>query len=697
MGTATSGYYYPTNNISANLNVSTSGWVETTGYSESDSIGIGKVSQSIMQQGTSTIASGSTIVPTDSNQTITITEGYNAARILVIGAADSGAAGEITSGSATISLLSYAYDSSTSKFNVTGSADVSAPTIDIPGYISNTKGTKNANTDGALVSATVDKIEVMATLSKTNLTLKPTLAKQVIDITNVTDAANGAATSTQPSSGVYVAVRSEANTTSVTASGRVHKNGYGTTTNYDTIPSGIDTATAGAAQSDIYYIPITTTTPTVSGRTVSYTDGWVSAGSTSVSLGTVKSGNVSTLTYGTPTYDSTNDNFTVAISGTVPAPTVSTAGYVSSSEGTKQTGAVETTQTLNKVEVGASYTGTLKVTPAISRTAKPSADTWTDAASGAAVTTKPTSGAYVRVDAAAKSSNVNITGTVTAAGYGTTSNYGTAAATTLSVGSNAATATYVPIKVGRITGDMILVSATDSYVDYNSADDNFDISFTQEGNPPHVAEEGYISNDIGTKTAGSAVVDITLQKIGIQANLSGTGTKKPSIAKHTNSNVASSAATTTRPSSGYYVAVNSAANTGTIQATASVSSAGYGTTTAGQYTTTPSSSLTVGASASDVTYIPITAATFANSATSGTTYTDISSTAPVLISGDYLYINPGYVPASKISLAKLVPDAEGTNAPANYILSGYTAFDNNGALITGTMATYAGAYTITTT
>lgn len=507
-GTATSGYYYPTNNISANLNVSTAGWVETSGYNESDSIGIGKVSQSIMQQGTSTIASGSTIVPTDSNQTITITEGYNAARTLVIGATDSGAAGEITSGSATISSLSYAYDSSTSKFNVTGSADVSAPTIDIPGYISNTKGTKNANTDGALVSATVDKIEVMATLSKTNLTLKPTLAKQIIDITNVTDAANGAATSTQPSSGVYVAVRSEANTTSVTASGRVHKNGYGTTTNYDTIPSGIDTATAGAAQSDVYYIPI---------------------------------------------------------------------------------------------------------------------------------------------------------------------------------------------KVGRITGDMILVSATDSYVDYNSADDNFDISFTQEGNPPHVAEEGYISNDIGTKTAGSAVIDITLQKIGIQANLSGTGTKKPSIAKHTNSNVASSAATTTRPSSGYYVAVNSAANTGTIQATASVSSAGYGTTTAGQYTTTPSSSLTVGASASDVTYIPITAATFANSATSGATYTDISSTAPALISGDYLYINPGYVPASKISLAKLVPDAEGANAPANYILSGYTAFDNNGALIIGTMATYAGAYTITTT
>ena len=178
--------------------------------------------------------------------------------------------------------------------------------------------------------------------------------------------------------------------------------------------------------------------------------------------------------------------------------------------------------------------------------------------------------------------------------------------------------------------------------------------------------------------------------------MSGTGTKTPSITKDSATNItAAGTATTTRPDSGYYVAVSSAANTGTVQATASVTSAGYGTATSGQYTTTPSSNLTVGAAASAITYVPITAATYANSATSGTTYTDISASVPALISGDYLYINAGYAPASKISLAKLVPDASGDNAPAAYILSGYTAYDNDGTLIVGTMATYDGTYTIT--
>jgi hypothetical protein len=418
-----------------------------------------------------------------------------------------------------------------------------------------------------------------------------------------------------------------------------------------------------------------------------------------VDLGTVKSGNVSTLTYGTPTYDSTNDNFTVAITGTVPAPTVSTAGYVSSSEGTKQTGAVEATQTLNKVEVGASYTGTLKVTPAISRTAKPGSDTWTDAASGAVTTTKPTSGAYVRVDAAAKSSNVNITGTVTTAGYGTTSNYNTATATVLSVGSNAATATYVPIKVGTIQSGSATTSITDSLLEYDSDQGKFSATTTTTIAAPSITNEGYVSDSIGTKNTNTATTNVTLRKITIQGTLDGSLTQKPLIGKHADTNIAQAGtATKTKPSAGnYYIAVASGAVTSTVRPSAKVNIPGYGGNNTGEYTVATGNQYTYGADASDVTYIPISQATFANSATSGTTYTDISSTAPVLISGDYLYINPGYVPASKISLAKLVPDAEGANAPANYILSGYTAFDNNGALITGTMATYAGAYTITTT
>ena len=85
----------------------------------------------------------------------------------------------------------------------------------------------------------------------------------------------------------------------------------------------------------------------------------------------------------------------------------------------------------------------------------------------------------------------------------------------------------------------------------------------------------------------------------------------------------------------------------------------------------------------------IGAATFANSATSGKTYVDISDTtaAPVLISEGYLYINKGYTDDLKISLAKLVPDGASADLGSNVILSGYSAYNNDGVLIAGTIPT----------
>jgi hypothetical protein len=99
----------------------------------------------------------------------------------------------------------------------------------------------------------------------------------------------------------------------------------------------------------------------------------------------------------------------------------------------------------------------------------------------------------------------------------------------------------------------------------------------------------------------------------------------------------------------------------------------------------------------------INAATFANSSTTGVTYIDISDTteAPVLVSGDALYINKGYTDNLKISLAKLVPDGASANLASNKILSGYSAYNSDGTLIAGNIASvsggtfYAGASNIT--
>lgn len=80
----------------------------------------------------------------------------------------------------------------------------------------------------------------------------------------------------------------------------------------------------------------------------------------------------------------------------------------------------------------------------------------------------------------------------------------------------------------------------------------------------------------------------------------------------------------------------------------------------------------------------VTCTSFANSASSGTTYLDISDTtgAPILASEGYLYINRGYTDNVRISLAKLIPDDANVSA-SDQLRSGYAAYDSAGNLITG--------------
>lgn len=81
-----------------------------------------------------------------------------------------------------------------------------------------------------------------------------------------------------------------------------------------------------------------------------------------------------------------------------------------------------------------------------------------------------------------------------------------------------------------------------------------------------------------------------------------------------------------------------------------------------------------------------TKATFANTATEGKTYTDISTDAPVLISGSYLFIDEGYVDGNqKISLAQLVPDGSNVIGNEGLIYKTVSAYNKNGELVAGTM------------
>lgn len=98
----------------------------------------------------------------------------------------------------------------------------------------------------------------------------------------------------------------------------------------------------------------------------------------------------------------------------------------------------------------------------------------------------------------------------------------------------------------------------------------------------------------------------------------------------------------------------------------------------------------------NATSAALSVASFNNAATSGKTYVDISNTtaAPVLVSGDYLYIDKGWTDYVKISLAKLVPNGSDVKGHGEYILQGHSAYDEDGTLVAGTIATYDGSYSV---
>ena len=209
---------------------------------------------------------------------------------------------------------------------------------------------------------------------------------------------------------------------------------------------------------------------TVSGKSITTKAGYYSTDVKKSVTDGVLSANDSSITGGsftpTVTYNNTSGKFDFGgnktVSGTAHAK-ATTAGYVDSTKNTSKSlsATVSATGSLNKVGTGASISGTTTVKPVISRTAKPTADTWTDAASGAAVTTKPTSGPYVQVNSAAKTGTLTATPKVTSAGYGTeTAGQYTATNATASVGAQASDTTYVPIKAGSLTKTQGTASAS---------------------------------------------------------------------------------------------------------------------------------------------------------------------------------------------------------------------------------------------
>ena len=129
-----------------------------------------------------------------------------------------------------------------------------------------------------------------------------------------------------------------------------------------------------------------------------------------------------------------------------------------------------------------------------------------------------------------------------------------------------------------------------------------------------------------------------------------------------------------------------------------------GTTLSLSESSTCQPTVTIGAGTATTQYLVLTqgsifAATKAAADSTYSSYTEISSDNVVVPSEGYLIIQKGwYETDQKISLATLVPNTANipTSTSSPYILSGKTAYDKDGKLITGGILTYDGSYSLTT-
>lgn len=179
-----------------------------------------------------------------------------------------------------------------------------------------------------------------------------------------------------------------------------------------------------------------------------------------------------------------------------------------------------------------------------------------------------------------------------------------------------------------------------------------------------VAKEGFVDSS-DTVTINGSSAPQSSKTVYIKAgSLSGSGT----ASAEGGNGLALGAKSTTAPDSGFYVKASAAGG-------ASVATAGW------VDETTPSVSV------NGDSYYPIDAATLANAGTADKVYAE--EIGPVLVSGDYLYINKGYIGDTKIPLADLVPNeanvTAGVDGNSNLIYKTVSVYDKDGRLVAGTM------------
>ena len=179
-----------------------------------------------------------------------------------------------------------------------------------------------------------------------------------------------------------------------------------------------------------------------------------------------------------------------------------------------------------------------------------------------------------------------------------------------------------------------------------------------------VKNEGFVDSTDAVTIAGSSAEQASKTVYIKAGSLTGSG----SASAEGGNGLTLGAKVETAPESGFYVKASASGG-------ASVATAGW------VDNTTPSVSV------DGDSYYPIDAATLANAGTADKVYTE--EAGPVLVSGDYLYINKGYIGDTKIPLADLVPNeanvTAGVDGNSHLIYKTVSVYDKDGALVAGTM------------
>ena len=217
-------------------------------------------------------------------------------------------------------------------------------------------------------------------------------------------------------------------------------------------------------------------------------------------------------------------------------------------------------------------------------------------------------------------------------------------------------------------GDLTAAVSVDTNIYTSDTETNYPITVRADASITDVqvgvGTPGFVDSNDAVTIAGSSAPQVSKTVYIKAGSLSGSGT----ASAEGGNGLALGSKVATAPESGFYVKASAAGG-------ASVATAGW------VDETTPSVSV------SGDSYYPIEAATLANAGVADKVYA--KEAGPVLVSGDYLYINKGYIGDTKIPLADLVPNeanvVAGTDGNSHLIYKTVSVYDKDGALVAGTM------------